>query len=116
MKQIIAGAGALALVASAALAQPLIIQQLTGNGELKWNDMSSAFVQATSYTIEWAPRVGGTQTVWTPLATIPATNSTYTQDVPMVYRLRADIQAHFPKLKLAVFQRYPLLRPEPAGQ
>ena len=103
MKQIIAGAGALALVASAALAQPLIIQQLTGNGELKWNDMSSAFVQATSYTIEWAPRVGGTQTVWTPLATIPATNSTYTQDVPMVYRLRADIQAHFPKLKLAVF-------------
>ena len=103
MKQIIAGAGALALAAGAASAQPLIIQQLTGNGELKWNDMSSAFVQATSYTIEWAPRVGGTQTVWTPLATIPATNSTYTQDVPMVYRLRADIQAHFPKLKLAVF-------------
>ena len=52
-------------------------------------------MQATSYTIEWAPRVGGTQTVWKPLTTIPATNSSYTQDVPMVYRLRADIQAHF---------------------
>ncbi len=60
-------------------------------------------MQATSYTIEWAPRVGGTQTVWTALGTIPATNSSYTVDVPMFYRLRANIQAHFPKLKLAIF-------------
>jgi hypothetical protein len=74
MKRTFFGTSLLTLAASAALAQPLLIQQLTGNGELKWNDLSSAFVQAKSYTIEWAPRVGGTQAVWTPLSTIPATD------------------------------------------
>ncbi len=91
------------MAATAVQAQPLLTQQLDGNGQLKWKDISSAFVQATSYTIEWAPRVGGTQTVWTPFSVIPATNTSYTVDVPMFYRLRADVKGHFPKLKLATF-------------
>lgn len=103
MKRTIIGSSLFALAATAALAQPLVIQQLNGNGQLKWNDISSAFVQATSYSIEWAPRVGGTQTVWTPLSVIPATNTSYAVDVPMFYRLRANVEGRFPKLKLATF-------------
>ena len=59
-KGTIAGTILFALAAGAASAQPFVIQQLTGNGELRWNDISSSFVQATSYTVEWASRVGGT--------------------------------------------------------
>jgi len=91
----------LTLGATATLAQPLVIQPLKGNGELKWNDISSAFVKATSYTIEWAPRLGGTQTVWSSFSDVPATNTSYTVDVPMFYRLRANLAGQFPALKLA---------------
>jgi len=103
MKRFIVGTSVLAVAITAALGQPLVIQQLNNNGQLKWNDISTAFVQANSYTIEWAPRVGGTQTTWTPLSVIPATNTSYTVDVPMFYRLRANVAGHFPKLKLAIF-------------
>lgn len=103
MKKIILGTSLFVVAAGTALAQPLLIQQLSGNGELKWNDISSAFVQATAYTIEWAPRVGDTQTVWTPLSVIAATNSSYTAPVPMFFRVRAEVQGHFPKLALATF-------------
>ena len=87
---------------TAALAQSPLVQQLTGNGELQWNDISSAFIQARSYTVEWAPRVGDSPPDWTALTTVPATNSAYRVEVPMVYRVRADLEARFPQLKLAV--------------
>lgn len=104
MKRSLAVAGCLALMSSFALAQqPLLIEQLSPNGQLKWNDVSSAFFQATSYTVEWAPRVGGTQVVWSSFTTVPATNGSYTLDVPMFYRLRANLEGRFPQLKLATF-------------
>jgi hypothetical protein len=102
MKATLLKTSLLLLATTSALAQPPLVQQLTGNGELQWNDVSSAFIYANSYTIEWAPRVGDAQPKWTPLTVVPATNSAYRVDVPMVYRVRADLQAHFPKLKLAV--------------
>ena len=102
MKNNLLGSSLFVLGTFATLAQTPLVQQLTGNGELQWNDVSSAFIHANSYTIEWAPRVGGTPPSWTSLTTVPATNSSYRVDVPMVYRVRADLQAHFPQLKLAV--------------
>jgi len=91
-----------ALAGFTALAQPVLTQQLTGNGELKWNDVSSSFVTAKSYTIEWASSLGDTSAVWSPFTVIPATNTAYAVDVPMFYRLRADVEGHFPKLNIAV--------------
>jgi hypothetical protein len=82
--------------------QPVLTQSLSSNGELKWNDASSAFVQINSYAVEWAPRVGGTPPVWNPFMVIPATNTTYAVDVPMFYRLKANVEGRFPKLKMAV--------------
>ncbi len=87
--------------------QPRLIGKLSPEGQLKWDDVSSAFVQATSYTVECAPCAGGTQPVWTALATVPATNGSYTLEVPMssagmLYRLRANVQGRFPRLKIAV--------------
>lgn len=90
------------LAATSCLAQTILTQQLTANGELKWNDIGSAFVQVNSYTLEWAPRLGPTPTVWSPFGVIPATNSSYSVDIPMFYRVRANVEGRFPRLKIAV--------------
>ena len=100
--KILLGTSLWALAGLTLVAQPVLTQQLTSQGELKWNDVSSPFVQVNSYTIEWASRLGTTQTVWTPLSVIPASNSSYSVDVPQFYRLRANIEGRFPKLKIAV--------------
>ncbi len=83
-------------------AQQPIVLQLNGNGTLQWGDMSSAFVKATSYTIEWASQVQNTNNLWTPLTTIQATQGNYSVPVPMFYRVQANVEANFPKLRLAV--------------
>ena len=96
-------AGSLLLSAGVAWSQQLTLGQLTGNGQLQWNDLTTPFVKVNSYTVEWASRVAGTQVVWNALATIPATNTTYSLEVPMFYRLRADVQGQFPALRMAIF-------------
>lgn len=93
----------LILAAGTAPAQPLVLEQLHRNGELIWNDISSAFVQATDYHVEWASQVGGGETVWQTFTVVPADNTRYTVEVPMVFRLRAELEGRFPQLKLAVF-------------
>lgn len=107
MKTTVIGASLLLLAASAG-AQPPLIQQLNANGELKWLDISTAFIQATSYTIESATNLAGPAVTWTPLEVIPATNTSYAVNVPLAagsrfYRLRADLAGRFPHLRLAVF-------------
>ena len=99
---VIIGTPLAALAGFTALAQPVLTQQLTGNGELKWNDISSAFVTAKSYTIEWSSSLGNTPRVWNPLSVVPATNTAYSVEVPMFYRLRAEVEGHFPILNIAV--------------
>ena len=95
-------AGCAAWLTTAALAQPLTVQPFTGNGVLAWNDISTAFAPAQSYTVEWAPRLDGTNTVWREFTTIPATNASYQVDVPMVFRLKAVVEPRFPQLRFAV--------------
>ena len=92
-----------AAVVSVACAQPLELRELNRNGQLEWQDLSAPFVRASSYSIEWAARLNSTQTVWNTFITIPATNSAYQVDVPQFFRLRANVEAHFPKLRIGVF-------------
>jgi hypothetical protein len=96
-------AGSLMLSAGIAWSQQLTLGQVTGNGQLQWNDLTTPFIKVNSYTVEWASRVAGTQVVWNALATIPATNTIYSLEVPMFYRLRADVQGQFPALRMAIF-------------
>lgn len=98
----ILGATLLALAVFPTSAQQVLTHQLSGNGELQWNDVSSVFVKAKSYTIEWASSLGTTQSVWSPFSVIPATNAAYTVEVPMFYRLRAEVEGSFPNLKIAL--------------
>ena len=83
-------AGCAAWLGAVALGQSLTLQPFTGNGVLAWDDISTAFVQAQSYTVEWAPRLDGSNTVWRELVTLPATNDTYQVDVPMFFRVKAS--------------------------
>jgi 3',5'-cyclic AMP phosphodiesterase CpdA len=101
MKDILVSSSWLVLGTAMVCAQPLTIQSWNGNGQLQWNDISTPFVQATSYTIEWAARLGENPTAWNPLKVIMATNQNYAADVPMFYRVRAELEGHFPSLKLA---------------
>ena len=108
MKRVIIGTSLLALSATVAWAQPPLIQRLNGSGELQWNDISSTFIRATTYTVETASNLGGNQPVWTPFRVIPGTNTSYSVNVPLApgnhfYRLRANLEGHFPQLKLATF-------------
>jgi 3',5'-cyclic AMP phosphodiesterase CpdA len=108
MKRIIIGTSLLALTATTIWAQPPLMQRLNANGELKWNDISSAFIQATTYTVETTTNLGGLQPVWTPFSVIPGTNTGYSVNVPLApgnhfYRLRANLEGHFPGLKIATF-------------
>jgi predicted phosphodiesterase len=89
-------------LAAAALGQPLLLQPFTGNGVLAWDDISTEFAPAQSYTVEWAPRLEGSNMVWREFTTLPATNASYRVDVPMWFRLKAVIEPRFPRLRLAV--------------
>jgi len=95
-------AGCAAWLGAVALGQSLTLQPFTGNGVLAWDDISTAFVQAQSYTVEWAPRLDGSNTVWRELVTLPATNDTYQVDVPMFFRVKASVAAQFPQLRFAI--------------
>jgi 3',5'-cyclic AMP phosphodiesterase CpdA len=108
MKSTIIGTSLLALAATAAWAQPPLIQRLNGSGELQWNDISSAFIQASTYTVETATNLGNASANWTPFSVIPGTNTSYSVNVPLTpgnhfYRLHANLEGHFPQLKLATF-------------
>jgi 3',5'-cyclic AMP phosphodiesterase CpdA len=103
IKHTLIGTSLCILTTTAAIGQIVMTQALSGNGQLKWSDVGSAFVHPTAYTIEWSPRIGSTQDVWSPFAVIPATNTAYSVDVPMFYRLRASVEGRFPQLKIAVF-------------
>lgn len=96
-----ANACAICLTATA-LAQPLTLQPFTGSGVLAWDDISTAFSPAQSYTVEWASRLDGTNTVWREFVTLPATNTGYRVDVPMVFRVKAVVEPRFPQLRFAV--------------
>ena len=99
------GVGALVLSATASMADQLVIQPLTGNGRLQWNDLSTSFTKATNYAVEWASGPGATQVVWHTFTNVPANNpgGGYTAEVPMLFRLRAEVKAQFPQVRLAVF-------------
>jgi len=64
----------------------LVISSFSRNGELSWSNCTGAI----QYRVEWAPTLNGMWTnSWASLNAIAATNSTYTVQVPMFYRLVA---------------------------
>ena len=68
-------AGCAAWLTATALAQSLSLQPFTGNGVLAGDDVSTAFMPAQSYTVEWAPRLDGADTVWREFVTVPTSNA-----------------------------------------